>query len=59
MMNYTNNPYLNGGMFPAQQRLMQMEAQYPQYAQPQPQQIVAQPSQPMINASFVTNLQEA
>lgn len=59
MMNYTNNPYLNGGMFPAQQRLMQMEAQYPQYAQPQPQPIVAQPSQPMINASFVTNLQEA
>ena len=56
MMNFSNNPYLNGGGFPAQQRLMQMEAQYPQYAQPQQ---IPPPQQPLINASFVTNLQEA
>ena len=49
MMNFTNNPYLNGGMFPAQQRLMQMEAQYPQFAQPQASQIVTPPTQPIIN----------
>lgn len=59
MMNFTNNPYLNGGMFPAQQRMMQLENQYPQYAQPQSQPIVQQPTHPVINASFVTNLQEA
>lgn len=60
MMNFTNNPYLNGGMFPAQQRVMQMDAQYPmQFGQPQPQQVIATPTQPIINATFVTNLQEA
>ena len=61
MMNFSNNPYLTGvsGILPAQQRLMQMEAQYPQFAQPQAPQIVTPPTQPIINASFVTNLQEA
>lgn len=60
MMNFTNNPYLGGGMFPAQQRLMQMDAQYPmQFAQGQPQQMLSTQNQPIINASFVTNLQEA
>ena len=56
MMNFTGNPYLNGGMIPAQQRVLQFENQYPpQYAQPLQQSM----PQPMINASFVTNLQEA
>ena len=52
MMNFTGNPYFNGGMIPAQQRLMQMESQF----QPQYNQIIPQP---IINASFVSNLQEA
>jgi hypothetical protein len=54
MMNYSGNPYFNGGMIPAQARLMQLEQQYPQYAQP-----AQQATQPLINATFVTNLQEA
>lgn len=61
MMNFTGNPYLNGGgMIPAQQRLMQMESQYPQYGQTiQQPPVIPQSPQPLINATFVTNLQEA
>lgn len=63
MMNF-NNPYLSGGMLPAQQRLMQMEAQFPQYAQtfqpaPQIQQNLMQQPQNAFNTSLVTNQQEA